>query len=597
MNTPNETKAGRNKVARPDLYHGDRTKLEEWVLQFDLYFKFNGADMDDDDYAAFMASFMRGAAAKWVRPYLLKYMDDDNNEQEITEMFDDYLKFKEKLRQTFGVLNEVANADRKIQQLHQTKSAADYAVLFQQYATQTEWDDKALSVMYRQGLKDTVKAELMRSGAQMDTLQSLIEESVRIDNALYELHLESRPTRTSTVANTSKPRNKGRFSQGRPRFGKTPRGVVPSAGTNWHDPDAMQLDNINKGNGFNKDKKQYGKKITCYGCGKEGHMARDCRSKNKVIRQLNMMTKDNDMDEEWNIVHQPQIQVNTKGIVSGLDDLTITTTESMDSPVSDTEVTKYEKQEQFREEHRPATPYPQEPQTIDDKINDLRRQLNLPEITFASPADNPNIGLDKLAQWSEHYDQIHLVRANEAYPSPKEESWDDARKAWEDTQPQGQKRKADSMSHSIEDKYWMDYRNPEHAKFTWTSCVHDHCTIHYSDKAGAGWFPRKVKGTPKCKWQWYDCINDQCAKHLWDKWMRTHFPGHDDPQEILFMQVVELKTYDSGEAWECNQPTWHTCLSPDCDLHAIAKDFYGFGSKSFLGQQQDHKDPPRRSTQ
>jgi hypothetical protein len=64
MNTPNETKASRNKVARPDLYYGDRTKLKEWILQFDLYFKFNSADIDDDNYAAFMASFMRGAAAK-----------------------------------------------------------------------------------------------------------------------------------------------------------------------------------------------------------------------------------------------------------------------------------------------------------------------------------------------------------------------------------------------------------------------------------------------------------------------------------------------------------------------------------------------------
>jgi hypothetical protein len=77
-----------------------------------------------------MASFMRGAAAKWVRPYLIKYIDDDNNEDNITTMFDNYLKFKTKLRQTFGVLNEVSNADRKIQQLRQTKSAADYAVLF-----------------------------------------------------------------------------------------------------------------------------------------------------------------------------------------------------------------------------------------------------------------------------------------------------------------------------------------------------------------------------------------------------------------------------------------------------------------------------------
>jgi hypothetical protein len=215
MNTPNETKVNGNKVARPDLYHGDRTKLKEWILQFDLYFKFNGASMDDDDYAAFMASFMRGAAAKWVRPYLIKYMDDTNEEDEITSMFDNYLEFKTKLRQTFGVLNKTLNADRMIQRLHQNKSAADYAVLFQQYATQTEWDDKALCVMYRQGLKDTVKAELMRSGAQIDTLHTLIEESIRIDNALYELYLESRPVRTLATANTSKPRHHGRKPQSR----------------------------------------------------------------------------------------------------------------------------------------------------------------------------------------------------------------------------------------------------------------------------------------------------------------------------------------------------------------------------------------------
>jgi hypothetical protein len=259
MNNPNKTKASCNKIARPDLY-----------------FKFNCANMDDDVYAAFMASFMRGAAAKWVRPYLLKYMDDDNNKDNITKMFDDYLEFKTKLQHNFGILNEVSNADRMIQRLHQTKSAADYAVLFQQYATQTEWDDKALCVMYRQGLKDTVKAELMRSGAQIDTLHSLIEESINLDNALHKLYLETRPVKTPAIPNTSKPRGKGRFSQGKSRFWKTPGGVVPSAGTNWHDPDAMQLDNINKGNGFRKDKKQFGKKITCYNCQKESHMARDC---------------------------------------------------------------------------------------------------------------------------------------------------------------------------------------------------------------------------------------------------------------------------------------------------------------------------------
>ena len=44
--------------------------------------------------------------------------------------------------------------------------------------------------MYRQGLKPAVRRELMRSGANIDTLAELIEEAIRVDNDLYELALE-----------------------------------------------------------------------------------------------------------------------------------------------------------------------------------------------------------------------------------------------------------------------------------------------------------------------------------------------------------------------------------------------------------------------
>jgi hypothetical protein len=40
---------------------------------------------------------MRGDAAKWVWPYLLKYIDNDNNEEDITKLFNNYLEFKTKL--------------------------------------------------------------------------------------------------------------------------------------------------------------------------------------------------------------------------------------------------------------------------------------------------------------------------------------------------------------------------------------------------------------------------------------------------------------------------------------------------------------------
>ncbi|KAK1911202.1 hypothetical protein P3342_011804 [Pyrenophora teres f. teres] len=71
--------------------------------------------------------------------------------------------------------------------------------------------------MYRQGLKERVKEELMRSGVTINNLQDLIRESIRIDNALYELQQEIRPVR----ANQSVQRTKGRFFKKKPGYRTT----------------------------------------------------------------------------------------------------------------------------------------------------------------------------------------------------------------------------------------------------------------------------------------------------------------------------------------------------------------------------------------
>jgi hypothetical protein len=46
--------------------------------------------------------------------------------------------------------------------------------------------------MFKQGLKERVRTELMQSGANIVTLEDLIKEATRIDNNLYELELENR---------------------------------------------------------------------------------------------------------------------------------------------------------------------------------------------------------------------------------------------------------------------------------------------------------------------------------------------------------------------------------------------------------------------
>ena len=82
------------------------------------------------------------------------------------------------------------------------------------------------------------------------------------------------------------------------------------------------------------------------------------------------------------------------------------------------------------------------------------------------------------------------------------------------------------------------------------------CAHHYTDKRSAGIFPTR---TSNCKYQWYDCQNDICATHLWDKRRRPWFPGHEDPADLMQMQLTV-----NGQ---CTQDKWQTCLNANCTRH------------------------------
>ena len=51
-------------VAKPDLYKGDRNKLDEWLLQWDLFFTFQGQNVPKIQRVTLMASHMRDQALK-----------------------------------------------------------------------------------------------------------------------------------------------------------------------------------------------------------------------------------------------------------------------------------------------------------------------------------------------------------------------------------------------------------------------------------------------------------------------------------------------------------------------------------------------------
>ena len=136
------------KITTPTPFTGERKKLDTFLLQMILYFKFNKklfrGEVDKVMYASY---YMQGDVEAWIWSYLKDWMQHFNNQEDADnktrDIFKSFNKFRAKIHLVFRDINEQRTAEQDICCLRQTKSAADYTAQFKRISTTTDWDETA----------------------------------------------------------------------------------------------------------------------------------------------------------------------------------------------------------------------------------------------------------------------------------------------------------------------------------------------------------------------------------------------------------------------------------------------------------------------
>ena len=203
---------------------------------------------------------------------MVKYLSGEGVDEDIDAWMESFARFKVKVKRILGLSNKDKVAIRMIQSVKQKRLASEYTTQFKRYLVMTGWDDNALMVMFCHGLKDNVKDELTFDRAEVTTLDELISHAININNKLFQRMMQKC--------------HDGGSSHPRWHVGSYKRMTNNHPTTDLYSYAPMELDALHstkpRGKGSAGKAGRRGKALTCYACGKPGHMARDCRSKNKV---------------------------------------------------------------------------------------------------------------------------------------------------------------------------------------------------------------------------------------------------------------------------------------------------------------------------
>jgi hypothetical protein len=262
-------------VKAPDIFDGsDPKKLNNFILQCNLYFRNNPPYSDDEPKVTFALSHLRGTAMEYFEPAIL---DTD----ETPFWIDDWSAFIRTLRTQFGPIDPTADAADGIDNLkmQENQRILKYNVDFNRLAIQTGWDDGVLRHRYYSGLAERIK-DVMGQQGKPTTLDAMKLLAHSIDARYWERYREKSRSDKSKPDKTDKPENKSDSTPKSDKKGDKPKkgkadsdsGKQSSAAGSSSVPEKLGKD----GKLTPQERQRRFDNNLCMFCGGVGHVAKDC---------------------------------------------------------------------------------------------------------------------------------------------------------------------------------------------------------------------------------------------------------------------------------------------------------------------------------
>ena len=152
-------------------------KLRAFLAQCKLVFRARPDDFEFDNVKiTYAISWLKGTAQHWYEPNLAL------DEHKLPDFACDWHTFEETLKTTFGEPDPINTTTQKLDNLkmHNHHHITKYNVEFNEYATITRFDERALYAKYYKGLAPRIKDGMVYSG-RPDNLADLRTQAMNLN--------------------------------------------------------------------------------------------------------------------------------------------------------------------------------------------------------------------------------------------------------------------------------------------------------------------------------------------------------------------------------------------------------------------------------